>query len=45
MYINGNKHPILWFIVYGIPIILFTIIFSIIPRKVRMYIYKKYYNK
>jgi len=41
MYVNGNKHPILWFIVYGIPIILF----SIIPRKVRMYIYKKYYNK
>ena len=38
MYINGNKHPILWWICIGIPFV----IYSSFPRSIKRKLFDKY---
>ena len=38
MYINGNKHPVLWWICFGIPFI----IYSLFPKSIKRKLFYKY---
>jgi hypothetical protein len=40
MYVNGNKHPILWWLFYGVPFM----IYSSLPKTIKRKLFYKYSN-